>query len=122
MTGRLALIVGSQCERLQALPFIDDLAQHLQTALGEGGWRPALADGGWVKDPTTAELKSAVEQAFTAANEIGATLLIAFIGHGVADGTQDFYLMTWNSPPEMPNCGKPFSGMGGGPGRGHPVV
>ena len=59
-------------------------------------------------NPTTAELKDAVEEAFTAANDAGATLLIAFIGHGVARGSQDFYLMTRDARAEKPNSENAF--------------
>ena len=94
MAGRLALIVGSQCDRLPELSFVEELAGNLHAALA--AW--AVAAGRWWRwlgvNPSTAELKAAVEEAFTAANDAGATLLIAFIGHGVAAGSQDFYLMT----------------------------
>ena len=108
MAGRLALIVGSQCDELPELPFVDELAGELHAALAGGQWRPAGGAGDWVCNPTTAELKDAVEEAFTAANDAGATLLIAFIGHGVARGSQDFYLMTRDARADKPNSENAF--------------
>jgi Tetratricopeptide repeat len=98
MAGRLALVIGSQNQNLPELPFVDDLAQSLQDALAAGHWRPV--NGDWLRNPTTAELEDAVEEAFTAADEATATLLIAFIGHGVARGSQNFYLMGYDANPE----------------------
>lgn len=62
----------------------------------------------WLRNPTTAELKRAMEEAFTAANESAATPLIAFIGHGVARDSQDFYLMSNDAEAEKPNSEKAF--------------
>lgn len=103
----MALIVGSQCTDLQPLPFLDELAGRLLAALDRGQWRSAV-ERDWLRNPTTAELKAAVEQAFTVADKAEATLLVAFIGHGVADGEQDFYLMTSDAPADMPNSETAF--------------
>ena len=59
-------------------------------------------------NPSTAELKAAVKDAFAAANDAGATLLIAFIGHGVASGESDFYLMARDSPSGDPDSETAF--------------
>lgn len=45
---------------------------------------------------------------FSAANNAGAALLIAFIGHGVADGDLDFYLMARDSPSGNPDSDTAF--------------
>jgi hypothetical protein len=101
-------VVGSQCDKLTKLSFPPMLAKNLRDALTRAGWQGAGSAGGLVIDPTTAELKRAVSEAFTAANDAGATLLIAFIGHGVADGDLDFYLMAWDSPPANPDSDTAF--------------
>jgi hypothetical protein len=108
MAGRVALVVGSQCDNLAQLSFPAALAKNLRDALAGAGWQGAGNTGGLVIDPTTAELKKAVADAFVAANDAGATLLIAFIGHGVADGDLDFYLMARDSPPVSPDSDTAF--------------
>jgi Caspase domain/Tetratricopeptide repeat len=107
VAGRLALIVGSQCDGLQPLPFVDELAARLHAALGAGQWR-AASGGDWVRNPTTAELRATVEEAFTTANDAAATLFVAFIGHGVASGDEDFYLMTRDAPADKPKSHNAF--------------
>ena len=90
MAGRMALVVGSQCDRLPVLGFVEDFAGQLYRALEGGGWQPAVGDTySALLNPSTAQLKGAVTDAFTAANEAGATLLIGFVGHGVATGGLD---------------------------------
>jgi hypothetical protein len=108
MGSRLFLIVGSQCDELTHLPFVDELAENLHGALQAGQWTPAGGDDGLLMNPKTADLKAAVESAFTAANKARSTLLIAFIGHGVARGSHDFYLMTTDAPGQSPNSDKAF--------------
>ncbi|WP_216906807.1 ATP-binding protein [Nocardia noduli] len=100
MGGRLALIVGSECAALGELGFVAELAIGLEANLSEsGGWLPARSVSGPLLDPTAAELISAVDEAFAAADAQQATLLIGFIGHGVATGDADFYLLSRDSPP-----------------------
>lgn len=99
MQARRVLIIGSQCDIRPRLEFISELAAELHDKLvTAGGWRPALASSGPTLDPTTAQLKEAVRTAFAAAKAERATLLIAFIGHGMATGNQDFYLLAVDSP------------------------
>ncbi|MET7772148.1 tetratricopeptide repeat protein [Nocardia sp. NPDC005366] len=99
MGGRLALIVGSECAALGELGFVSELATGLETNLSAfGGWRPARSVPGPLLNPTAAELISAVGEAFDAADAQQATLLIGFIGHGVATGDADFYLLGHDSP------------------------
>jgi hypothetical protein len=109
MAGRMALVVGSQCDRLPALGFVEDFAGRLYQALEGGGWQPAVGEThAALLNPSTAQLKGAVKDAFTAANEAGATLLIGFVGHGVATGDLDFYLMARDSPATEPDSETAF--------------
>jgi hypothetical protein len=100
--------VGSQCDNLAQLSFPAELAKNLRNALTSAGWRAAGNANGLLIDPTTADLKAAVTNAFSTANDAGATLLIGFIGHGVADGDLDFYLMARDSPSEGPDSDTAF--------------
>jgi hypothetical protein len=108
MAGRVALVVGSQCANLARLSFPEQLARNLRGALTRAGWREAGNTRGLLIDPTIVDLKRAVADAFVAANDAGATLLIAFIGHGVADGDLDFYLMARDSPSGNPDSETAF--------------
>ncbi|MBF6542099.1 tetratricopeptide repeat protein [Nocardia brasiliensis] len=99
MGGRLALVVGSECVALGELGFTGELAMGLYGSLTEaGGWRAATDEDGPVLNPTAAQLFTAVDEAFTAAAQRQATLLLAFIGHGVATNAEDFYLLGHDSP------------------------
>jgi tetratricopeptide (TPR) repeat protein len=95
----VALVVGSQCDNLNELGFVTGLATRLHTALVGAGWRAPGGGAGLVIDPCTADLKDAVRGAFAAADAQTATLLISFLGHGMSDGDQDFYLMTTDADP-----------------------
>jgi hypothetical protein len=110
MAGRVALIIGSQCDSLPALSFPEELAKNLHReltdALTGGGWRAAGDRDGPLLNPSTAELKAAVKNVFSAANDAGATF--AFIGHGVASGESDFYLMARDSAPDDPDSDTAF--------------
>ncbi|GAA1628312.1 tetratricopeptide repeat protein [Nocardia ninae] len=99
MGGRLALVVGSECAALGELGFTDRLAADLYARLREsGGWGSATEVDGPVLDPTAGELVTAIDAAFDRASEQRATLLVAFIGHGTATNSGDFYLMARDSP------------------------
>ncbi|MFQ6392977.1 hypothetical protein ACLMAJ_05975 [Nocardia sp. KC 131] len=99
MGGRLALVVGSECVALGELGFTGELAGGLYAKLREvGGWQSAAADDSAVLNPTAAELVSAIDDAFRAASAARATLLIAFVGHGIATGDGDFFLLAHDSP------------------------
>jgi hypothetical protein len=104
----MALIVGSQCKRLPELSFVEEYAEKLYQALETAGWRSARDGGGLVLNPSISTLKNAVEDAFSAADGARSTLLVAFVGHGVARGTHDFYLMSTDAPAERPNSDKAF--------------
>ncbi|MFF3228469.1 tetratricopeptide repeat protein [Nocardia suismassiliense] len=99
MGGRLALVVGSECAALGELGFTDRLATDLYARLREsGGWGSATGVDGPVLDPTAGELVTAIDAAFDRASDQRATLLVAFIGHGTATNSGDFYLMARDSP------------------------
>ncbi|MFI6169517.1 tetratricopeptide repeat protein [Nocardia sp. NPDC051052] len=99
MGGRLALVVGSECAALGELGFTDSLATGLYAGLRDsGGWESATTTDGPVLDPTAAQLVTAIDEAFDRADEQRATLLIAFVGHGTATNSGDFYLMASDSP------------------------
>ncbi|WP_433678945.1 tetratricopeptide repeat protein [Nocardia sp. CA-119907] len=109
MGGRLALVVGSECAALPRLGFPGELATELYANLSAaGGWQPATAHRGPVLDPTADELTEAVNDAFAAASEQRATLLIGFVGHGVATAGEDFFLLARDSPPVFPNSRTAF--------------
>lgn len=97
MAKRLALVIGTECERLPHLGFPADLAGRLHTALtADGHWLPV--DGaGPLLNPTAAQLKSTVKAAFRSAGKANATLLLAFVGHGLTVD-DDFYLLARDSP------------------------
>ncbi|MEV5837245.1 hypothetical protein [Nocardia sp. NPDC052112] len=98
MGGRLALVVGSECDALPRLGFVEGLAGELYSRLSAfGGWKSAWGAAGPLLSPSAAELVSAVEAAFSAAVEQQATLLISFVGHGVATGAENFFLMARDS-------------------------
>ena len=93
---RRALVIGSQCRELNSLSFLPAVAEDLYQVLTTpdlGGCVPALSDGvGLLLDPSVAEAKAALRAAFTRASEDDATLLLAYIGHGVSV-YDDFYLL-----------------------------
>ncbi|WP_051181950.1 tetratricopeptide repeat protein [Nocardia vinacea] len=109
MGGRLALVVGSECAALPRLGFPGELATELYANLSAaGGWQPATAQQGPVLDPTADEFSEAVNNAFATASEQQATLLIGFVGHGVATAGEDFFLLARDSPPVFPNSRTAF--------------
>src|SRR5664279_6362675 len=98
MGGRLALVIGSECDAMRQLGFTGQRAADLHDALvGSDAWRPVV-DGGPVVDPDITSLKAAITGAFAAADIARATLLVAFIGHGIAKGAKDHYLLARYSP------------------------
>ncbi|MGY2117661.1 tetratricopeptide repeat protein [Nocardia gipuzkoensis] len=108
MGGRLALVVGAECAALGELGFTEELATGLYGSLTQaGGWRTATELEGPVLNPTAAQLLAAVDAAFAAASERQATLLLGFIGHGVATTAEDFYLLGHDSPAD-PNSHNAF--------------
>ncbi|WP_330249402.1 tetratricopeptide repeat protein [Nocardia sp. NBC_00565] len=99
MSGRVALVIGSECAALPRLGFTGELATGLYTELRElGGWQPATRAGGPLLDPNIDELVRAVDDAFEIASNQQATLLISFIGHGLTTASENFYLLAHDSP------------------------
>jgi len=104
ITGnRRILVIGSQCARLPFLSFLPQAAVDLHavmTDLEVGGCTDA-APRGLLIDPTVAEARAAIKEAFRAAAAEEATLLLALIGHGTYAG-RDFYLLPHNGvePPD----------------------
>ncbi|WP_280409805.1 tetratricopeptide repeat protein [Nocardia brasiliensis] len=97
-------MIGSECDAAPPLGFTDDLAVRLCSALHRlGGWEPTPSSGRPLLDPTVAELKSAIREAFAVAADQQATLLISFIGHGVAVADRNFYLLAKDSPRDLPD-------------------
>ncbi|WP_062993055.1 hypothetical protein [Nocardia anaemiae] len=96
MAERLALVIASECEEFPRLGFTGELATALYSVFTTvGQWLP-IGDGP-VLDPTIIELKRRIKAAFQRADELGATLLIAFIGHGFTTNNDDFYLLAADS-------------------------
>ncbi|AFU03350.1 Nephrocystin-3 [Nocardia brasiliensis] len=99
MGGRLALVIGSECAALPELGFVHGLAEELYARLtGTGGWTAAVQRDGPVIDPSAGGLADAIGAAFDNAGERQASLLVAFIGHGISTGAEDFYLLAHDSP------------------------
>ena len=93
-SNRRILVVGSQCASLPPLSFLPQAAVDLHAVMTDpevGGCTDA-APRGLLIDPTVAEAKAAIKEAFRAAAAEGATLLLALIGHGTHAGC-DFYLL-----------------------------
>ncbi|MFI9405821.1 tetratricopeptide repeat protein [Nocardia sp. NPDC052316] len=99
MGGRLALVVGSECKALGELGFPLQLATDLHSRLTTlGDWTSARPDDGPLLNPTTRELVAEVKAAFALAARRQAALLISFVGHGVATGSGNFFLLAHDSP------------------------
>ncbi|MBF6125988.1 ATP-binding protein [Nocardia brasiliensis] len=99
MGGRLALVIGSECAALPELGFVHGLAEELYARLtATGEWTAAVQREGPVIDPNAGELADAIGNAFDNACERQASLLVAFIGHGISTGAEDFYLLAHDSP------------------------
>ncbi|MEV0032194.1 tetratricopeptide repeat protein [Nocardia sp. NPDC050793] len=100
MADRVALVIGSESKKFGHLGFTGELATALYSTLTtDGGWLPL--NEGPVLDPTTVELKRLVKAAFRHADDLRATLLITFIGHGFTTGDDDFYLLASDSEQPM---------------------
>ncbi|MGW5388510.1 hypothetical protein [Nocardia sp. NPDC003963] len=99
---RLALVVGSQCATQQKLSFLPELATELYELLinpNLGACTAALADperGGLLIDPTRQQALDALDIAFDSAGRARATLVVAFLGHGIVKAN-DFYYLTVDS-------------------------
>ncbi len=93
-SNRRILVIGSQCASLPPLSFLPQAAVDLHAVMTDpevGGCTDA-APRGLLIDPTVAEARAAIKEAFRAAAAEEATLLLALIGHGTYAG-RDFYLL-----------------------------
>ncbi len=94
-SNRRILVIGSQCASLPPpFSFLPQAAVDLHAVMTDpevGGCTDA-APRGLLIDPTVAEAKAAIKEAFRAAAAEEATLLLALIGHGTYAG-RDFYLL-----------------------------
>lgn len=99
---RRVLVIGSQCRELKPLSFLPAAAEDLYQVLTTpdlGGCVPALPDGkGLLIDPSVAEIWAALETSFEHASKDGATLLLAYIGHGGYGRENDFFLLPLDAP------------------------
>lgn len=96
------MVIGSQCGGLPNLPlsFLPDAAKDLYAVLVDperGGCDPDASR--LVLDPELSAMAAAMSVAVAAADAAEATLLLAFIGHGVAVDN-DLYLLPTNGTPE----------------------
>lgn len=94
-SNRRILVIGSQCASLPPpFSFLPQAAVDLHAVMTDpevGGCTDA-APRGLLIDPTVAEAKAAIKEAFRAAAAEEATLLLALIGHGTY-AVRDFYLL-----------------------------
>jgi len=100
VSGRLVLVVGSQCDamnlELSVLPrAAEDLAEVLVHP-DLGGCVAALPTGPVLIDPTAVLLDEAIVAAMKRAHDEQATLFLVFVGHGGFEG-DDFYLLAKDS-------------------------
>ena len=97
MSERRVLVIGSQCERLNELSFLPEVAVRLHQLLtdpGPGECRPADTGDppGLLLGPSVARAKAAIIEAYDAAAREGGMLILAYIGHGEYV-LGDFFLM-----------------------------
>ncbi len=91
--------MGSECKALGELGFPLQLATDLHSRLTTlGGWDSARTVEGPLLNPTTRELTAEIKAAFALAARSQAALLISFVGHGVATGRDNFFLLAHDSP------------------------
>jgi len=101
MPQRRLLVIGSQCDILNKLDFLPEVAERLHALLrhpSPGGCEGVPLEGcppGLLLDPTVEAAKKAIKTAIKEAAEAGATLILAYIGHGEFpdEMSGDFYLM-----------------------------
>ena len=95
MTERRVLVIGSQCQALQELPFLPRAAQELYAVMTDperGACVSAIEDEGLLLDPSVEKAKDAIKTAYRRAARDEAVLFLAYIGHGeYADN--DYYLL-----------------------------
>ncbi|MGA5417964.1 hypothetical protein [Streptomyces pseudogriseolus] len=106
--SRLLLILAPQNTAMGHLDELESAARALEEVLQHdnlGQCSPALADQGAVlygPDATQARIEAAVRAAARQAGEAGATLVLAFLGHGMAaSGHAELYLMCADAEPDV---------------------
>ncbi|MHB9856623.1 hypothetical protein ACSYGO_46355 [Streptomyces krungchingensis] len=106
--SRLLLILAPQNEAKGPLDALEDAARALGDVLQHdelGHCSPALADGIallYGADVTQARIEATVRAAARRAGEAGATLVLVFLGHGMAPpGRPELYLMGADAQPEV---------------------
>jgi hypothetical protein len=95
MSQRRILVIGSQCEALQPLKFLPQAAQDLYAVMTDperGACVSALEGEGLLIDPAVRDAKDAIRAAYRRAAKDGATLFIAYIGHGEHVRTRHYLL------------------------------
>ncbi|WP_405627437.1 hypothetical protein OG933_15045 [Streptomyces sp. NBC_00016] len=97
MQQRYALVIASQCDALPPLTFVEALGDDLSKVLldPERGCCQSTA-GGLLVDPSREQVIEQVDAAFREADDAGALLILAFIGHGIAVD-EDFYFLAKDS-------------------------
>ena len=103
MDRRRVLVIGSQCDQLNKLSFLPGLAESLRKVLMHPGPGECVGvpldgrDAGLLIDPTVEVAKAVMQRAIADAGRDGATLLLAYIGHGQFQDPNlqsgDFFLM-----------------------------
>ncbi|MET9763672.1 tetratricopeptide repeat protein [Streptomyces sp. NPDC006372] len=113
--NRFSLVIASQCTALgvhRTLGPLDEAATGLDAVLRDplrGGCRPALADGRTLllnQDHTTTY--AAVAEAVACAGQAGGTLLLVWIGHGMA-ANGDFYALPEGCTPSPGHPEGPYA-------------
>ena len=80
MSERRVLVIASQCEALGHLYFLPHAAEDLYNVMIDperGACIPALDQEGLLIDPTVAEAKNAIKEAYRRASKDEATLFVA---------------------------------------------
>ena len=105
MPQRRLLVIGSQCDILNELKFLPEVAERLHALLihpGPGECVGIPLEGrppGLLLDPKVAEARAAIEGAIEDAGRDGAILILAYIGHGEFphERSGNFFLMPTNA-------------------------
>jgi Caspase domain len=109
MGQRRLLIIGSQCNGLNPLSFLENggIARELHTLMTEPGpgeciGAPVGDPPGLLLDPTVIQAKAALQTSYSAAAVAGDTLIFAYVGHAEVIH-DDFFLMPTDAsvPPRM---------------------
>ena len=87
MGQRRLLVIGSQCQKLNHLSFLPEVAARFHALMVEPGPGECIGAAvgdppGLLLDPTVDQAKAAMEAAFEAAITARDTLILAYIGHG----------------------------------------